>query len=211
MSLSIALLATDAPPRVEPPPDVDPLLPLVAAVRQGDRAATRTLLVALTPSVRQVLGATLGYGHPDLDDVAQECLVAIVRALGSFRGECRVRHYAARIAVRIAREARARRRRHDQRHDPIDAHEPAHDDAPEDVRARARRSALWQRLLATLPETQAEAMILRVALDVSLEEIAEVTGVPVNTVRSRVRLAREALREQIERNPRYADLLEASR
>lgn len=214
MFLQPAIAAPEARAAVNAPDDVDPLRALVDGVRAGDRTATRRLLDALAPTVRQVAAGTLGHGHRDLDDVAQECLVAVVRALGSFRGECRVRHYAARIAVRIAREARARRRRLDApltEHDD-GAHEPD-DDAPrpDTDAARARRSALWTRLLATLPEAQAEALLMRVVLDYTLDEIADATGAPVNTIRSRVRLAREALREQLERNPRYADLLEGPR
>ncbi len=215
MFLQPAVTALEAPAAVNAPDAVDPLLPLVDGVRAGDRAATRRLLYALAPTVRQVAAGTLGHGHRDLDDVAQECLVAVVRALASFRGECRVRHYAARIAVRIAREARARRRRLDApltEHDD-GAHAPDDGDAPrpDTDAARARRSALWTRLLATLPEAQAEALLMRVVLDYTLDEIADATGAPVNTIRSRVRLAREALREQLERNPRYADLLEGPR
>lgn len=212
--MPVALFAHDARARavnLDATDTGDPLLSLVDSVRQGDRAATRRLLEALGPAVRRVVGATLGHAHADLDDVTQECLVAIVRALASFRGECRVRYYAARIAVRISREARARRRALDHRHEPLDDLDQPGASAPDEDSARARRAALWQRLLATLPEAQSEAMTLRVVLDWTLEEIAEATGAPVNTVRSRVRLAREALREQIEHNPRYADLKEVAR
>lgn len=215
MFLPAALFALDAPalPVSAAANDAgDPLLALLPAVREGDRAATRRLLDAVAPTVRQVVGGAMGHAHPDLDDVSQECLVAIVRALASFRGECRVRHYAARIAVRIAREARTRRRRSDSRHAGLDDLDGLSDDRSlSEDSARARRGALWRKLLASLPEAQAEAMIMRVVLDWTLEEMSEATGAPVNTLRSRVRLAREALREQIERNPRYADLMEGPR
>ena len=44
-------------------------------------------------------------------------------------------------------------------------------------------------------------------LDYSLDQVAEATGAPVNTVRSRVRLAREKLREKIEGDPELWDVL----
>jgi RNA polymerase sigma-70 factor (ECF subfamily) len=47
-----------------------------------------------------------------------------------------------------------------------------------------------------------------VVLGWTLEEVALATGAPVNTVRSRVRLAKEALRRRIEANPRLIDDLE---
>jgi RNA polymerase sigma-70 factor (ECF subfamily) len=44
----------------------------------------------------------------------------------------------------------------------------------------------------------------------SLEEVASATGAPVNTVRSRVRLAKEALRKRIEADPSLTDDLEGT-
>ena len=56
-------------------------------------------------------------------------------------------------------------------------------------------------LLARLPEEQAETLALRVVLGWSLDEIASATGAPTNTVRSRMRLAKDALRKSIEKSP----------
>jgi RNA polymerase sigma-70 factor (ECF subfamily) len=44
------------------------------------------------------------------------------------------------------------------------------------------------------------------ALGHSIEEIAVITNAPVNTVRSRLRLAKEALRSRVEADPRWAEL-----
>lgn len=72
---------------------------------------------------------------------------------------------------------------------------------------RRERSRIWQRLLDDLPDEQAETIALRVLLDYSLEETATTMGVPVNTVRSRIRLAREALRRRIDADPETLELL----
>jgi RNA polymerase sigma-70 factor (ECF subfamily) len=74
-----------------------------------------------------------------------------------------------------------------------------------ELEAERRRRAIRE-LLVELPEEQAETLALRVMLGWSLEEVASATGAPVNTVRSRVRLAKEALRRRIEANPALADL-----
>ena len=63
-------------------------------------------------------------------------------------------------------------------------------------------------LLGELPEAQAEAMVLRLALGYSIEEIAGISSAPINTVRSRLRLAKDALRSRIEADPRWAELWE---
>src|SRR2546422_54284 len=63
-------------------------------------------------------------------------------------------------------------------------------------------------LLGALPAEQAEALAMRVALGWSLEEIATHSGAPLNTVRSRLRLAKEALKRRIESDAGLLDALE---
>jgi RNA polymerase sigma factor (sigma-70 family) len=62
-------------------------------------------------------------------------------------------------------------------------------------------------LLADLPAEQGETLAMRIVLGYSLEEVAKTTGVPVNTVRSRVRLAKERLKARIEADPTLMDVL----
>ena len=78
----------------------------------------------------------------------------------------------------------------------------------EDPRAARRRRTL-RALLDDLPEEQAEALAMRIALGWSLKDIADTTGVPLNTVRSRIRLAKEGLRRRIADDPTLADELDA--
>jgi RNA polymerase sigma factor (sigma-70 family) len=70
----------------------------------------------------------------------------------------------------------------------------------------SRRRDLLRELLEDLPEEQAEALTLRVVMGWSLDEVARASGAPVNTVRSRVRLAKEALRARIAAHPALAEL-----
>jgi RNA polymerase sigma-70 factor (ECF subfamily) len=71
-----------------------------------------------------------------------------------------------------------------------------------------RRRALLRALVDELPEAQAETLVLRVMLGYSIAEVAETTGVPANTVRSRLRLAKEALKSRIVQDHALAELLE---
>ena len=73
-----------------------------------------------------------------------------------------------------------------------------------DPRILARRRLLSQ-LLAEIPEEQASALAQRVLLGLTLEEVAHESGAPFNTVRSRIRMAREALQSRLRARP---DLLE---
>ena len=146
----------------------------------------------------------------DTEDVVQESLLAFVGALPAFRGDCTVLHYACRVAVRkavLARRRNVRREDHLAGVDPdlVETHA-----VPNEPVTAARRRALVRRLLDDLPPEQAETIALRLVLGCSLQEIAEATGAPVNTVRSRLRLAKEALRERIEQDPVLVEELEGT-
>jgi RNA polymerase sigma-70 factor (ECF subfamily) len=66
--------------------------------------------------------------------------------------------------------------------------------SPEKLVLRQQDSASIRRLLAELPEPFREAIVLREMNDLSYKEIAEVAGVPVGTVMSRLARARAMLR-----------------
>src|SRR6185503_2529226 len=84
---------------------------LMAVARRaaaGDDVATRAFLDAVWPTVTRVISGVLGPGHPDLDDVVQQSLIGLLRALVLFRGECHPAGYASRVALHIALRARKR-------------------------------------------------------------------------------------------------------
>lgn len=183
---------------------------LVARAIEGDTEATGALLKALAPSMIRSAQQLLGSAHADLDDVVQQSLIGFVQALPAFRGECSITHFASRIVARTAVTTRRRGlARADRRDDSVDVDTlERHPDSATDVVDAERRRELVRGLLATLPEEQAETLALRVVLGFSLEEVAETTGVPMNTVRSRVRLAKAALKKRIEADPQLLEALE---
>lgn len=196
-----------------PPAPLDEATALARRAAAGDLVATGQLLHQVAPRVTAVARAVLGPAHPDLDDAVQQSLIALLQALSAFRGECPAAAYAARITVRVAVAVRKRARVNRLRVESLE-HEPATRDSmapsPSDLSSAERRKTLLRDLLADIPEEQAEALAMRAVLGWSLEEVATASGVPLNTVRSRVRLAKEALRRRIEADPRLADELEVS-
>lgn len=72
----------------------------------------------------------------------------------------------------------------------------------------SHRRNLVRTLLAELPPAQAEALALYVVVGYCLEEVACATSTPLNTVRSRLRLARRALKERIESDPMLIEELD---
>src|SRR5439155_9397589 len=123
-----------------------------------------------------------------------------------FRGEASFASYATRIALRTALAFRRRRRpaAAEELGEEIPDSEPAHEDRV----ARARRLQALRILLDELPEGQAESLAMRVVLGCTLSEVAAATGAAVNTVRSRIRLAREHIRARIGSDPRLCALFE---
>ena len=190
-------------------PRLDPLGILARRATDGDEAAMRQLLRSVAGPLLAAVKAIAGRRTPDLEDIAQETLVAFVQALPAFRGECSVMHYASRIAVRTAMAARRRRAARDHRLDALEDAEPEEQLAvsPGEEAWAAKRRELLRALLDELPEVQADTLALRVALGYSMQEVADATSAPVNTVRSRLRLAKEALRRRIEQDPALSDLL----
>jgi len=192
-----------------PPPDLSDLAHRAAA---GERRATRALLVAVGPAMLRAIRKVLARGTPDVEDVAQEAMEALVTALPRFRGECSVLHFAWRVAVLTAL---ANRRRLDLRAqwqtgsgDAPGQEAIAHDPSPaEALASRGRREALGM-LLDDLPGNQAEVLVLHAVFGMTIEEIAGAVGRPLETVRSRLRLAKQALRDRIYASPALAEILE---
>ena len=189
----------------------DDLAGLVQRHQAGKKDALRTLLTALGPPMLQVVRRVLGARHPDVEDTLQEAAIALVRALPGFRGECGARHFASRIAALTA--ISARRRRHlttgGAPRGPYEDDEVHAASEPEtDWAVAARRRELLRHLLDELPEPQAETLVLHSITGFTVEEVARAMAVPVETARSRLRLARAALRVRIAGDPAASELLE---
>ncbi len=208
MSEALATETDGGAPRIADPAVLD----AIALARQagtGDAAATSRLLRSVAGRVARVVRAVLGGGHPDVDDVAQQALIGFIHALPSFRGDCDPARYATTIAVRTAIHARRRGRvEHARRDAGADADSVAAlDPSPGEELAAQQRKEILRALLAELPPEQAEALAMRVVLGWSLEDIASQSGAPLNTVRSRLRLAKESLRKMIETQPQLIEAL----
>ena len=169
---------------------------LVAAAQAGDRAALDSLLRRHYDLVHAVCRRIAG-GIRDADDAAQEAMIGIVRGLPRFDGRSSVTTWMYRIATNAALDELRRRTRRPALH-------VVHDDAPaaEEVDPRAQRhvDAVVDRLaieaaLERLPEDFRVAVVLRDVADLDYGEIADVLGVPLGTVKSRIARGRAQLVE----------------
>jgi RNA polymerase sigma-70 factor (ECF subfamily) len=172
------------------------LTTLALAARTRDAAAMRRFLEAIAPSVRNVCRGVLGAGHGDLEDTVQECLIDILRALPSYRVEGAIVHYTNRIALRASIAARKRARSREQRLNAL-ADQTC---VPDLAGSENALPNLWlvRGIIDELSAVQAETVLMRMVLGCSVEETAAATQVPVNTVKSRLRLAKDYLRSRLD-------------
>lgn len=166
---------------------------LIDAVRAGDREAFGILVDRETRSVYRVCLRILGRRH-DAEDVTQESFIAAFRAIGTYRGDGSMRGWLLRIATRLAFRRLAQRR---PSADLDSVAEPWLADASAEparlVLAREDRRAIRE-AVARLPEPYREVVALRFFADLALAEVADVTGRPLNTVKTHLRRGLERLR-----------------
>jgi RNA polymerase sigma-70 factor, ECF subfamily len=191
---------------LEDPADFPRMALLMRAAQAGDVLALEAIIAVLTPTVLHIIRALWGPKRPDVETMTRDVLVSIVAALPGWRGECTLLHFATRIAARRAVAAapppeRTLFGRFGWRSRPRWASVATWDQVLAD-----RRRELLRTFFGELPEEQGEAMVLRLALGYSLQEIALISSAPVATVRSRLRLAKDALRARIEADPDWDEV-----
>lgn len=158
----------------------------------GDRDAAAVVLTELAPRARNLVRYLVRRDR-DVDDIAQDALVAILRGLAGYRADGSLTSWADRIVVRTTfawlRRARVEPPLFAVGREAVSDLEAAHV-APDDY--VMRRWAVG--VLDGLPQEQRHAVVLHYLLDLSVPEVAVEVGVPLETVRSRLRLARVRLR-----------------
>lgn len=171
-----------------------PIDPRIAAASRGDRDAAEALCRELLPRVRNLVRYLLR-GDARVDDVAQEALIAVLRGLATFRGDGRFESWVDRVVARATFSALRRIRAETQ----PGQHAPVEGDAAVEVHGGdgyvlRRELAL---ALDRLPGDQRESLVLHFAVGMTVPEIAEAAAAPIETVRSRLRLGKAALREAL--------------
>ena len=172
----------------------EPELPRVAPVDYcDDRETLTTIATQLLPRVRNLIRYLI-HGDQDVDDIAQEALLAVIRGLPTFRREGSLESWADRIVARVT--FAWLRHRKPQRQYGLDVEDASADDCtlPDEYLRRRRLVAL----LDQLPHEQRYALVLHHVVGLSVEEIALDTAAKLETVRTRLRLGKRRLRELAE-------------
>ncbi len=130
----------------------------------------------------------LGVRTADLDDATHDVFVIVFRRWAEIDPAQPIRAWLFGVARRIASH---RRRKPDEIFEPVDSAAPADG-------SLADRDLLWK-ALAMLDDDRREVVVLHDLEGQTGAEIARVLGIPVNTVHSRLRLARADLVAAVER------------
>lgn len=172
----------------------DDLIEAIAETQ--DKAAFQQLFEHFAPRLKSYL-LKLGADPAMAEDVAQEAMVMVWRKAASFD---RRQAGASTWIFTIARNKRIDRLRRERRpeFDPEDpglvpAAEPAPDRSLQDGQARRR----IQSAMHALPDEQADLVRRAFFDDESHSRIAEESGLPLGTVKSRIRLALTRLRHEM--------------
>jgi RNA polymerase sigma-70 factor (ECF subfamily) len=137
----------------------------------------------------------------DAEDAVQECYLRALHHFDSYRGPA-MKPWLLAILRNVCKNEFTRRRRGERPTDYAQAELVAEEmpmwqepqASPENTILQQQDTATIRRLVAELPAPFREAIVLREMNDLSYKEIAEVAGVPVGTVMSRLARARAMLR-----------------
>jgi RNA polymerase sigma-70 factor, ECF subfamily len=149
-----------------------------------------------------------GVPEAGVDDAAQQVFLVATRKLDLIE-EATERAYLLGIAVRVAADARrTQRRRREVPHDdeamgPLLGDGPA---SPEELVDQKRARELLDAVLASMPDDARDVFVLFEIEGVPLAQIAETLAIPVGTVSSRIRRARELFQKKVNRLSRSEPL-----
>jgi RNA polymerase sigma-70 factor (ECF subfamily) len=174
----------------------EPLSDTVRRAQAGDREATAALVAE---HQRYVYSIAMSLMHDPVEaaDLTQDALIRFIRAIGSYRGETKLSTWLYRLVVNLGIDRLRRRGSPPIRLDDegTDVEFPS-DDPADDVAAVAERveeAQLVREAVARLPDAQRLALTLHYFEDLRYEDVADVMGVPVNTVKSHIRRGKERL------------------
>jgi RNA polymerase sigma-70 factor (ECF subfamily) len=139
----------------------------------------------------------LGVPESSIDDATQDVFVVAHRGLARFRGESSLKTWLFAIAYRVARKHRPSPA--DEELDPALFADPD-GRTPQDVTLEEEARQLLYRMLGNLEEERRAVFILAELEGMSAPEIALALGVKLNTVYSRLRLARADFETEVRRH-----------
>lgn len=177
---------------------------LVERAQKGDKSAFDLLVLKYQYRITQLITRYV-HNPSDALDVTQEAFIKAYKALASFRGESAFYTWLYRIAINTAKNHLVAQSRRPPA-DDIDARDAEQFegqsglkeyDTPEHMLIRHEVEREIATAIENLPDELRTAITLRELDGLSYEEIADVMGCPIGTVRSRIFRAREAIEKRL--------------
>jgi RNA polymerase sigma-70 factor (ECF subfamily) len=177
---------------------------LVARSQSGDRDSFNQLIVRWERPIYALAYRVLGR-EEDARDVCQDTFLRAYRALPGFKGQAKFSSWLYRIALNLCRDWIRRQQRAPVSQMPEDVDpaelmaetEPA--ESIEDLVARRELSAIVAEAMKSLSDEQRTAIILKEYHGMTFQEIADMQGCPLSTVKTRLYQGLSQLRRQLER------------
>jgi RNA polymerase sigma-70 factor (ECF subfamily) len=178
---------------------------LVARSQGGDLESFNQLITRWERPIYALAYRVIGR-EEDARDVCQDTFLRAYRALPGFKGQAKFSSWLYRIALNLCRDWIRRQRRApvSQMPEDIDVTELAADKGPvesiEDLVARRELSAIVGHAMKELSEEQRTAIILKEYHGMTFQEIADLQGCPLSTVKTRLYQGLAQLRRHLERH-----------
>ena len=191
----------------KPPPPIDDIQ-LLAALRASDPRAAEALYERSRPVVTRTISRLLGRNDPEHQDLFQQTMVEIVRAIDRYRGECPLDAWIATLAAHVVYK-HIRHRKVERRvlsdvlqFEPVASEQTAHSAVIHSTVDRVCQH------LANIDPRRAWAFLLHDVHGHDLREIAQIMAISPSAAQSRLVRGRKELHERIAADPELAGELE---
>lgn len=180
---------------------------LLKMAEKGDRQAFAELVELYKDKVYSLAYRMLGNSQ-DAEDIAQETFMRVYANLHRFDDQYKISTWIYRIAnnlcIDLIRKRKVRRNQFSfdaeiTGTDGLDLYDTIHDDDPspeQQLITSELQNKVKDAILSLSPKYRT-IMILKYIEDLSLQEISDIVGLPVATVKTRVHRGREALRKKL--------------
>ena len=176
---------------------------LVQRAQRGDLRAFDLLVLKYQGRIAALVGRYVSDAG-EVEDVTQEAFIKAYRALGKFRGDSAFYTWLYRIAANAAKNhlvAKGRRPRADATIEDAEGFDEggmlSESASPEALAMGGELAEVVESAMNELPDELKAALMLREFEGLSYDDIADVLGCPVGTVRSRIFRAREAIDQRV--------------
>lgn len=169
---------------------------LMSSYSSGEAAAFDVLYARHKGSLFRYLLRQLGPGNEQVNELFQDIWLNLVNARQRYQPSARFTTYLYRIAHnRLVDYWRSRQIVSTTGQDPDEVEDAGQQ--PDDCVLQVQNHQLLKQQIAALPEEQRSAFLLKEEASLSLAQIADITGVNRETVKSRLRYAVQRLRQSL--------------